>query len=158
MINLIGEYECRLDAKGRLVLPSGLKKQIPPEADDRFVINRGFEKCLTLYPLNIWRIVSEEVNRLNLYVKINREFVRFFFRGASEIQLDGTNRLLLPKTLLEFAGIDKDAVLFAHGNRIEVWDKKLYEPQWQMDPEVYSELAEKVMGQLTRQASQENVP
>jgi len=157
MINLIGEYECRLDAKGRLVVPSGLKKQIPLEAEDRFVINRGFEKCLTLYPLNIWRIVSEEVNRLNLYVKMNREFVRFFFRGATELQLDGTHRILLPKTLLEYASIDKDVVLFAHGDRIEVWDKKLYEPQLQVDPELYSELAEQVMGHVTKQASQGNV-
>ncbi|MBP7849327.1 MAG: division/cell wall cluster transcriptional repressor MraZ [Lentimicrobiaceae bacterium] len=158
MINLIGEYECRLDAKGRLVLPSALKKQIPQEADERFVINRGFEKCLTLFPLNVWRVVSEEVNRLNMYVKMNREFMRFFFRGASELQLDGASRLLLPKTLLEYAGIDKDVILFAHGDRIEVWDKKLYEPQLQVDSEVYSALAEQVMGQVTKQAGQGNVP
>jgi MraZ protein len=145
MTNLIGEFECRLDPKGRLMLPAALKKQIPVEADDKFVMNRGFEECLVLYPKNEWDITSQEINALNLYSKDNRNFVRNFYRGATELTLDGTNRLLLPKNLLEHAGIDKDLVLFAYANRIEVWSKEKYDTMLAIDPDTYADLAEKVM-------------
>ena len=103
MTNLIGEFECKIDAKGRLMLPAGLKRQISPEAQDKFVVNRGFENCLVLYPLNEWKEISDEVNQLNLYNKKNRDFVRYFYRGATELALDATNRLLFPKQLLAYA-------------------------------------------------------
>ncbi|MFN5704241.1 MAG: division/cell wall cluster transcriptional repressor MraZ, partial [bacterium] len=108
MSHFLGEYECKIDPKGRVMLPAGLKKQLSPEAQDRLVINRGFEKCLVLYALNEWKIISDEVNSLNLYSKKNREFARYFFRGASELSLDANNRFLLPKNLLEYASIEKD--------------------------------------------------
>jgi MraZ protein len=146
MTQFLGEYECKLDPKGRLMLPVGLKKQLSPEALDRFVINRGFEKCLVLYPLNEWKVISDEVNQLNLYAKKNREFARYFFRGASELALDNTNRLLLPKTLLEYASIEKDLVLFAYSNRIEVWSKSNYDLMLSDEPEDFANLAEEVMG------------
>lgn len=146
MSNLIGEFDCKLDAKGRLMLPSGLKKQISPEAQDRFVINRGFEKCLVLYPGDVWKDISEEINQLNLYNKKNRDFVRYFYRGATDLALDGTNRLLIPKGLLSYAGIEKEVILFAFSNRIEVWDKSTYENLLKDEPEDFSALAEEVMG------------
>ena len=114
MTNFIGEFECKLDVKGRLMLPSGLRKQLNPESQERFVLNRGFEKCLVLYPKNDWEVVSAEVNKLNQYVKKNREFIRYFYRGASELGLDGTGRLLLPKRLLSYAGVEKKVILFGH--------------------------------------------
>ena len=77
--NFIGEFECKLDAKGRLMLPSNLRKQLDPSAQERFVMNRGFEKCLVLYPKNDWEYISAEVNKLNQYVKKNREFRRSLF-------------------------------------------------------------------------------
>jgi len=140
-----------MDAKGRIMLPSGLKKQVPVEADERFVVNRGFEKCLILYPQNVWKKISEEINRLNPYVRKNRDFVRYFYRGATELQLDNTSRLLLPRTLLDYAGIGKDIVLFAHGDRIEVWDKKLYDEQLHVESDEFSSLAEEVMGSIGKQ-------
>lgn len=146
MTQFLGEYECKLDPKGRLMLPAGLKKQLSPEAQDRFVINRGFEKCLVLYPLNEWKVISDEVNQLNLYAKKNREFARYFFRGASELSLDATSRLLLPKSLLEYASIDKEIVLFAYSNRIEVWSKSNYDAMLNDEPEDFANLAEEVMG------------
>jgi MraZ protein len=127
MSQFLGEFECKVDPKGRIMLPAGLKKQLSPAAEGRFVINRGFEKCLVLYPLNEWQTISAEVNKLNLYNKKNRDFARYFFRGASELMLDGTNRLLLPKALTEYAAIDKDLILFAYSNRIEVWSKANYD-------------------------------
>ena len=146
MTRFIGEYECKVDAKGRLKLPAALKRQMMPEAKGKFVINRGFEQHLVLYPFNEWEAISAEVNRLNLYVKKNREFIRYFYRGASEIHLDGLVRMLLPKRLLEYAGIKNECVLFAYSNRIEVWDRKQYDRLLTKEPKDFSSLAEEVMG------------
>ena len=146
MTNFIGEFDCKLDAKGRLMLPASLRKQLDPAAEESFVMNRGFEKCLVLYPKNDWKYISEDVNKLNQYVKKNREFIRYFFRGATELGLDGTGRLLFPKRLMEYAGIQKEVVLFAHGNRIEIWDKKAYDNLLTDEPDDFAALAEDVMG------------
>ena len=155
--NLIGEFECRLDEKSRVILPSGLKKQISPEAQDRFVINRGFENCLVLYPMNEWKGTSDRVNRLNQYNRKNREFMRNFYRGATELTLDNANRLLLPKSLLSYAGIVRDVVLFAFSNRIEVWAKDKYETLWTDETADFSSLAEEVMGKQDINDSSDNV-
>ncbi len=157
MTNLIGEYDCRLDDKGRIILPAGLKKQIPTEAHDKFVINRGFENCLVLYPMNEWQLISEEVNRKNLYNRKNRNFMRYFYRGATELMLDGANRLLLPKALLEYAKIEKDVTLFAYSNRIEVWDRDSYTRLLTAEPEDFALLAEEVMGKTEQSSKQEDV-
>ena len=146
MTNFIGEFDCKLDAKGRLMLPSSLRKQLDPAAQEQFVMNRGFEKCLVLYPKNEWAHISAEVNKLNQYVKKNREFIRYFYRGATELGLDGTGRMLFPKRMLEYAGAKKEVVLFAYGNRIEVWDKEVYDGLLTDEPDEFAALAEEVMG------------
>jgi MraZ protein len=146
MANLIGEYDCKLDAKGRIMMPAALKKQIAPEANNSFVINRGFERCLVLYPQDVWKVITEEINALNLYNKKNRDFTRYFYRGATELQPDNNNRLLLPKPLLSYADINKDVVLFAYSNRIEVWSKEIYDGLMTSEPEDFALLAEEVMG------------
>ena len=146
MTRFLGEFDCKVDAKGRVLLPVSLKKQLPPEAQERFVINRGFEQCLTLYPQNEWDKISAEVNELNLYVKKNRDFVRYFYRGATEMTLDGNSRLLLPKRLLEYAGIGKELVMFAYSNRIELWARDKYDNLLNDEPEDFANLAEEVMG------------
>lgn len=151
MTNLIGEYECKVDSKGRFMLPAGLKKQLTPEDQEQFVINRGFEKNLTLYPQSEWKKITTELNGLNLYSKKEREFVRYFYRGASELSCDSTSRLLLPKSLIDYAGVDKDIILFAYGQRIEIWSKDVYEQMMNNEPEDFSDLAEEVMGKLRNQ-------
>jgi len=155
--NLIGEFECRLDDKSRVILPAGLKKQISPEAQDRFVTNRGFENCLVLYPMNEWKSISEEINRLNLYNRKNRDFARYFYRGATELTLDNASRLLLPKSLLSYAGIVRDVVLFAFSNRIEVWARDRYEKLMTDEPADFSLLAEEVMGKRENGDSSDDV-
>ena len=157
MTNLIGEYECKIDAKGRFMLPAGLKKQLPPEVQDKFVVNRGFENCLVLYPQNVWKVISDEVNQLNLYNKKNREFVRYFYRGATELMLDSVNRLLLPKQLTEYAGMDKDIVLFAFSNRVEIWSKVAYTRLQTNEPEDFSSLAEEVMAKKDKGETKDDV-
>lgn len=158
MTYLLGEFDCKVDTKGRFMLPSGLKKQLSEGDQERFVINRGFEKNLTLYPLSEWQKISHEVNGLNLYNKKNREFVRYFFRGASEIVLDAANRLLLPKSLLDYSGISNEIVLFAYGQRIEIWAREVYESMMGSEPEDFSSLAEDVMGKINNQGKNENLP
>ena len=157
MTYLLGEFDIKVDSKGRFMLPSGLKKQLTEGDQERFVINRGFEKNLTLYPQSEWQKISQEVNSLNLYNKKNREFVRYFFRGASEVMLDSANRLLLPKSLLEYAGIEKEIVLFAYGQRIEIWAREVYESMMNNEPEDFSSLAEDVMGKITNHSGNEGV-
>lgn len=142
---LHGEYECKLDAKGRLIIPAALKKQLPKAAKDSFFINRGFEKCCVLYPSNEWETIATEINKLSDYIKKEREFKRYFLRGASQLDMDASSRVNLPKSLLEYAGIGNDVMLLAYGNKIEIWSKAAYEKMLSEEPEDFSALAEEVM-------------
>jgi len=146
MASLIGEFECKIDVKYRIMLPANLKKQFSTEDQFSFVINRGFEKCLVLYPQSEWKKISTELSKLNIYNKKKREFVRYFFRGATELTLDSNSRILLPKNLLQYAGIDREIVLFAYFNRVEIWAKEVYGTLLTDEPENFSDLAEEVMG------------
>ena len=113
MSGFLGEHICKVDAKGRVKLPSALKKQVESANKGRFVINRGFEKCLVLYPFDEWKRVTAKVNKLNTFKRKEREFVRYFYRGATKLVLDGTDRILLPKHLLEYAGVKKEMLMTA---------------------------------------------
>jgi MraZ protein len=148
MANFIGEYHCKVDTKGRFMMPSGLKKQLDPAAQEKFVINRGFEGCLVLYPMNEWEKETQKFEKLNLFVAKNRKFYRQFHNGATQLLLDGTGRLLLPRTLAKSAEISKEIVLFAYANRIEVWAKDRYEEVMEEDVDDFASLAEDVMGEL----------
>mgnify|MGYP002348770772 CR=1 FL=1 len=145
MISLMGEYECRIDSKGRIMMPVGLKKQLPAEKSGAFVMNRGFEKCLVMYPQDEWNVISEELNKLNLYSKKNRDFFRYFMRGATQLELDSNGRFLIPRSLLDYADVEQDIVLFAYSNRIEVWNKNTYENLLTDEPDDFANLAEEVM-------------
>ena len=145
MQKLLGEYECKLDEKGRMRLPSGLISQLGERETYAFVINRGFEKCLMLYTEEVWDQITNEINALNLYVKKNRDFVRYFYRGANKVVMDSADRILLAKRLLEYAEIEKDAILLAYNNRIEIWSAGQYDQMLQEEPDDFSGLAEGVM-------------
>jgi len=147
MTGFIGEYECKLDAKARFMLPSGLRKQLDPEANEQFVVNRGYEGCLTLYPSNEWEKTSARLGKLNLFIEKNRKFYRQFHNGAKQLALDGTGRLLIPKPLMSFATIAKEIVLFAYADRIEIWAKERYEQYMGETKSDFEELAEEVMGE-----------
>jgi len=144
----LGEFECKLDMKGRVKLPNALKNQLLPAAKNKFLVNRGFEECLVMYPYNEWEVISEQVNRLNLYVKKNRDFVRYFYRGATELELDATGRVNIPHRLLEYVNVGKEAILFAYSNRIEIWASDTYNKLLKAEPSDFADLAEEVMGKL----------
>lgn len=148
MTNLIGEYECKVDTKGRLLVPSGLRKQFSPEAEGKLFVKRGIEKCLELYQKHDWESVSEKVSSLNQFVKKNRVFARKFISGATQLELDSVGRINLPNGLLDYAGVEKELVLFAYGNKIEIWDKAAYDAELDMSDNDFAGLAEEVMGDI----------
>src|SRR5436190_15499354 len=146
MIGFLGEYEATLDLKGRFLLPAGFKKQLPPEGATQFVLNRGFEKCLTLYPIQSWEPIFSEISKLNDFDPKVREFRRYFLNGATQVELDSAGRLLLPKNLSEHAGLEKDIVLVSAVNKIEIWDKSKYKQFFEtFTPQSFSDLANEVM-------------
>lgn len=146
MIGFIGEYEATLDSKGRFLLPAGIKKQLPEGEVPVFVINRGFEKCLTVYPMQSWKPIYENISSLNDFDPKVREFRRYFLNGATQIEVDGAGRLLLPKTLMEHAGLEKDIVLVSAMDKLEIWDKNKYQQFFEnFSPDSFSGLAAEVM-------------
>jgi MraZ protein len=146
MIGFLGEYEVTVDAKGRFLLPAAIKKKLPEGSPDEFVINRGFEKCLTLYPLKNWEPILEGMNKLNDFDPKVREFRRYFFNGATELELDSAGRLLIPPNLREHAGINRDIVLVGAIEKIEIWDSKKYKEFFDaMTPQSFSQLAKEVI-------------
>ncbi|MEM0992984.1 MAG: division/cell wall cluster transcriptional repressor MraZ [Bacteroidota bacterium] len=150
MLQLLGEYECKIDAKGRMRLPSGLIAQLGERESYEFVMNRGMEDCLMLYPSEVWTETTKAINNLNKYNKKNRAFVRHFYRGAHKVTMDSADRVLLSKRLLEYADIEKEVILFAYDDRVEIWAKDKYDDFLDEDPEQFADLAEEVLGTVNR--------
>jgi len=150
MIGFLGEFEATLDAKGRFLLPAGLKKQLPEKEKDLFVINRGFEKCLSLYPMKSWEPLFAEISRLNEFDPKAREFRRYFLNGATTVEPDGAGRLLIPPNLKDHAALQKDIVLVSAVNKIEIWDSSKYHQLFDsFSAEDFSSLAKDVMARKT---------
>jgi MraZ protein len=146
MTGFLGEFSCAIDNKNRLRVPAGLLKQLLPADMGRFVVNRGFEKCLVLYPISEWDRVFARINKLNTFKKENREFKRSFLRGATELALDTAERVLIPRQLMEYADIENEVILAANGSIIEIWNPTVYNAMLSEDSDKYSDLAERVMG------------
>ena len=146
--SLIGTYECKVDAKGRLMLPSAIKKQLLPVLQDGFVLKRAvFQPCLELYPMSEWEALMQKINKLNRFKKKNNDFIRRFTAGVKVIEVDATGRLLIPKDLVAFADITKDIVVSSAINIVEIWDKDKYEQAIDDATGDFGDLAEEVMGQ-----------
>ena len=146
MIGFLGEYEATLDAKGRFLLPVGFKKQLPEEGPTQFVINRGFEKCLSLYPMKSWEPIFTRISQLDEFEPEVRQFRRYFLNGAIMVELDSAGRLLIPPNLKEYAGLDKDIILASTVDKIEIWDKSKYQQFFEsFSPEAFSSLGKRVM-------------
>lgn len=146
MLNFIGTYECKIDAKGRLSLPSALKKQLLPVVEDGLVLKRSvFQNCIELYPMQEWNALMSKINGLNRFKKKNNDFIRKFTAGVKLVEVDANSRVLIPKDLIQFAGISKEIVLSSSVNIIEIWDKDNYENAINKVDD-FAELAEEVMG------------
>lgn len=147
MTTFIGDYICKIDSKGRVLLPAALKKQMTEGIQDRFVIRKDiFENCLTLFPMDEWERQNNIIKeRINVYDREHNKFVRGFFKDTFEVKLDGNNRLLLPKRLLNLIGADKEVILAGQSVRIEIWPVDEYNNILSGDSK-FAALAEKIMG------------
>ena len=148
MVGLVGEFEVNLDAKGRFLFPSGLRKQLPPAAQRDFMLNKGFEECLTLFPLSEWEKLSGKLSKMNLFKPKNRMFYRLFHQGAKLVSLDKAGRVLIPVAHMERVSLKQEAMLIAYNDRIEIWDKSKYFEMIDGSMVNFADLAEEVMGEL----------
>jgi len=136
----LGEYQHTLDAKGRITIPAKLREGL----GDKFIVTKGLDNCLFLYPLDEWRVLEEKLRTLPFTRKDVRAFVRFFFSGASDCEADRQGRIVLPAGLREYARIDKEVIIVGVGSRVEVWAKELWENYLQDAGDSYVEIAEKL--------------
>jgi len=146
---IIGTYECKIDAKSRVMVPAQLKKQLDSTCDG-FVLKRSvFQSCLELYPIAEWNSLMQKINKLNRFKKENNDFIRRFTYGVRMVDIDNFGRFLIPKDLVGFAKIEKDIVLNSVGNFLEVWNKNLYEKAVNDASENFGDFAEKIMGGIS---------
>jgi MraZ protein len=148
MAGLVGEFEVKLDAKGRFLFPSGLKKQLSSTAQRDFMLNKGFEECLTLFPIKDWEKVSDRLSRMNLFKPKNRMFYRLFHQGAKQVSLDNAGRVLIPASLIERIQLKSEVMLIAYNDRVEIWDKSKYFEMIEGNIADFADLANEVMGDL----------
>jgi MraZ protein len=153
MLNLLGEYNCKVDAKGRVLFPARLRKQLEAVLGEGLVVNRDiFEGCLILYPQPEWAKVNEEMARLSRYNPQHQRFQRKFMNGATALELDAAGRIHLPAALMQHAGIDpKDAnelVITGMGEKMEVWSAGRYAERVLADDLDFAQLAEEVRKDL----------
>jgi len=147
MLNLIGTYECKADVKGRMMVPTALKKQLAPVSESGFVIKRSvFQSCLELYPMEEWQLLMQKMGELNRFNRKNNDFIRRFTAGVKTVEMDAAGRLLIPKDLMAFAGIKKEIVISSAINIVEIWDKNKYEQAINDAASDFADLAEEVMG------------
>ena len=148
MAGFIGEYEHSIDEKGRVNLPAKLRKSLPPEAMDTFVITRGFENCLDLYPLNVWNKLEEKLQaNLNPFKAEDRRFLRSILRWAEEVKLDKQSRIMIPQRHIKFIGIDSSVLLAGEIVKIELWNPEEFKKYCDVSDDIpYEEIAAEVMG------------
>ena len=156
MISFIGDYTCKLDSKARIALPAAFKRQMHVKLEKGFVLKRDvFDKCLILYPMEEWERQNQLIRaRTNPYNKEHNRFLRMFFSGTAELQADASNRILIPRKLLEYAGITDEAVLAGQYGKIEIWAPSEYENFTRVDND-FADLAEKILGQTLDQIDEE---
>jgi MraZ protein len=147
MATFIGDYACKVDVKGRIILPAAFKKQMPADAQDRFVVQKDiFEKCLVLYSIEDWEQQLKRIRkRINPYNREHNTFLRNFYKGTAELSLDNNNRLLVPKKFMEMIAAERDVVLAGQDGRIEIWAADAYD-RIDLPAENFANLAEKLLG------------
>ncbi len=147
LAGFLGTYDSTVDAKGRFLLPAGLKRQMP-EATTTLVVNRGMDKCLWMYLITDWQSVEERLRQVNAYDSFQNRLIRkALIADAVYLELDSAGRLNVPRKLAEYAGLDKDIVLAGDIDKIEIWDKATYESLFEsLTPENLSQMAAQILG------------
>lgn len=147
MTSFIGDHTCKLDAKGRILFPASFKKQNQSETPDRFVLKKDiFDQCLVLYTMEEWERQNELIRKnTNPYNREHNRFLRDFYRGTGELNLDSSGRLLIPKRLLEMVEATTELVLTGQDSRIEIWPSEIYLAHT-IDEDSFAGMAEKILG------------
>ncbi len=142
----LGSYNYTVDAKGRVAIPAKLRKYVTPEANNTFIVTRGAGKYIDVYPMDYWKELTEEkLDSLNSFNPKDMLFLRMFLEHAIEETLDGQSRLLLPKSLIQHAEIDKDVLILGAVKKIEIWNPAVYEDYIENSSASYEEIAAEVM-------------
>jgi MraZ protein len=136
----IGEYHFNIDEKGRLFLPSEIRKDLGLE----IIVNRGIEKCLYVYPLEEWDKIVEKLSALSFTKRTNREFSRLFLSGAYKREIDSKGRINLDNNLIEYAKIKKECVILGVGQRLEIWDQEEWNNYYNNRQSVLDEISEEI--------------
>jgi len=148
MAGYTGQYDCKVDAKGRMKLPAGILRQLPEDCRDKFVINKGLDNNLDLYTLPAWEKITEKLEKLNRFNSKHRDFLRAFYKNVFHVETDNSERILIPKRVADLVGIKDDAVILGYGSNIEIWSKEEYEAKINVEVEDFSDLADEVLGNL----------
>lgn len=138
----MGEYQHSVDAKGRLIVPAKFRDAL----GETFVVTRGLDNCLFGYPMNEWRKLEEKLKDLPMTKKDTRAFARFFFSGATEVEIDKQGRINIPSTLMQHAHLVKECVVLGVSNRIEIWAKDAWEAYFSESEQSFNEIAENMIG------------
>lgn len=147
MVGLTGNYEVKVDSKGRLRLPTNLLQQIPENTRVQFVLNKGMGKCLRLFPKTQWDSVTQEMSKFSYFKNDERNFLRAFYQLATQVEIDSNDRILLSKRLMETVGITDEVVITAFHDVIEIWDSKTYN-ETIIEPENFADMADEVWSKL----------
>ncbi|MBV6646687.1 MAG: division/cell wall cluster transcriptional repressor MraZ [Cyclobacteriaceae bacterium] len=139
------EYECKLDTKGRLVLPAKIKTNLPEVSTNELVLRKGFESNLILYPMIEYKKIHHKISALSEFNPEQRQLKRIFFRSIAQVELDSAGRILVPKNMLTHAKIEREAILIGMGNYIEMWDTKVFDDHLAKGADEFSALAQKYL-------------
>ena len=142
----IGSFKYSVDSKGRVSIPAKLRKYLTPEANDTFILTRGTAQCIDVYPMDNWKeLAANKLNQLNSFDPKEAMFIRMFLQEAAEDKLDSQSRLLIPKSLIEYAGIEKDIFILGAVKKIEFWNPDKYEAYLKENVQSYDQIANEVM-------------
>ncbi len=140
-----GQFTYSIDAKGRISIPAKLRRHVSPEASDTFMLTRGTQNCIDIYPLDQWMVFEDKLNNLNQFKPDDIRFIRTILQYASEDTMDSQSRILIPQPLIEYAQIEKEVLILGALKKIEVWNPKNFEEYIKQSDESYEQIAAKVM-------------
>lgn len=147
MVYFASEYEVKIDAKGRVVLPAKVKANLPQDSGANIVLSRGFEPCLVLRPQSEFFKILEKLQGLNQFDSANRNFQRKMLSGSTDMELDSNGRFLIPKSMMAYAQLQKEAIIVGMGDRVEIWNPKVYDKFLNDDPEEFARMAQEIFAE-----------
>ena len=140
-----GQFLHSIDSKGRLSLPARLRKNVAEDADNTFVMTLGIDKCIEIYPKDQWKLIEEKLLKLNFFDQREARFIRMMLQNAQEDTMDAQSRILIPQSLLDYAGIKNEVLILGVLKKIELWNNEIYNSYLSGSPESFEQIASQVM-------------